>query len=529
VAPDTNRGGRPLEPKDYLTILRRRWVVIALVTAIVLGVALYHEGRLSKVYEASGSFVVGAGASGVSDAATEAKIAESSAVHAFALKSAPKSGTVTASVDPGDAVVTVTAESGVPQEAANTVNAHLTAYLDYTRQTQSDKFTAAQAALAPAIAALQKQIDDLAPAILAQQFDRTSPAAEQRQTLIAQQQALKDKIQSLQVDTTLAGQSATIVSTATAPSSPSSPKPLQDGLIALGAGLLLGIALAFILELLDDSIKTREDLQQALGDEVPVLGVIPRMRTLRPEIVSLQKPASITAEAYRSLRTAVYFVGIDRGGCFEITSAKGKEGKTLTACNLAVAAARAGRRVFLVDCDLRQPAVHKYLGLSNDSGFTSVLLGTPVSRAGQFIPGVENLTVLTSGPLPPNPSELLGGDRCRELLRSLEADGALVIIDTAPLLPVTDAVALAASVDAVILVSRAKTSTKRQTRSALEVLRQVSAPTVGTVLNGLREETSGHYYRIGHKGRRWEFPRRAAKSGNSNGSSSSQRTREDVA
>ena len=258
---------------------------------------------------------------------------------------------------------------------------------------------------------------------------------------------------------------------------------------------------------------------------MPVLGVIPRMRTLRPEIVSLQKPASITAEAYRSLRTAVYFVGIDRGGCFEITSAKGKEGKTLTACNLAVAAARAGRRVFLVDCDLRQPAVHKYLGLPNDAGFTSVLLGTPVSRAGQAIPGVENLTVLTSGPLPPNPSELLGGDRCREVLRSLEADGALVVIDTAPLLPVTDAAALSRSVDAVILVSRAKTSTKRQTRSALEVLRQVDAPIVGSVLNGLREEASGHYYRIGHRPRRWEFPRRAAK----NGSSANENAREGVA
>jgi capsular exopolysaccharide synthesis family protein len=251
------------------------------------------------------------------------------------------------------------------------------------------------------------------------------------------------------------------------------------------------------------------------------------MRTLRPEIVSLQKPASITAEAYRSLRTAVYFVGIDRGGCFEITSAKGKEGKTLTACNLAVAAARAGRRVYLVDCDLRQPAVHKYLGLPNDSGFTSVLLGTPVSRAGQGIPGVENLTVLTSGPLPPNPSELLGGDRCREVLRSLEADGALVLIDTAPLLPVTDAAALSRSIDAVILVSRAKTSTKRQTRSALEVLRQVDAPIVGSVLNGLREEASGHYYRIGHRGRRWEFPRRAAKNGN--GSSATENAREGVA
>ena len=245
-----------------------------------------------------------------------------------------------------------------------------------------------------------------------------------------------------------------------------------------------------------------------------MLGVIPRMRTLRPEIVSLQKPASITAEAYRQLRTAVYFVGIDRGGCFEVTSAKGKEGKTLTATNLAVAAARAGRRVYLVDCDLRQPAVHKYLGLPNDSGFTSVLLGTPVSRAGQSIPGVENLTVLTSGPLPPNPSELLGGDRCREVLRSLEADGALVVIDTAPLLPVTDAAALSRSVDAVILVSRAKTSTKRQTRSALEVLRQVDAPIVGSVLNGLREEASGHYYRIGHRGRRWEFPRWGSKNGN---------------
>ena len=107
VAPETNRGGPSLEPKDYLTILRRRWLVIAIVTAIVLGVALYHESRLSKVYEASGAFVVGAGVDGISDAATEAKIAESSAVHAFALKSAPQIGTVATSVDPGDALVTV--------------------------------------------------------------------------------------------------------------------------------------------------------------------------------------------------------------------------------------------------------------------------------------------------------------------------------------------------------------------------------------------------------------------------------------
>ena len=143
VAPETNRGGPSLEPKDYLTILRRRWLVIAIVTAIVLGVALYHESRLSKVYEASGAFVVSAGGDGISDAATEAKIAESSAVHAFALKSAPQIGTVETSVDPGDSLVTVTGQSGIPAEAANTVNAHLTAYLDYTRQTQSDRYTAA--------------------------------------------------------------------------------------------------------------------------------------------------------------------------------------------------------------------------------------------------------------------------------------------------------------------------------------------------------------------------------------------------
>jgi succinoglycan biosynthesis transport protein ExoP len=507
---DSYRGGPSLEPKDYLTVLRRRWFVIAIVTGLVLGAALYHESRLSKVYEASGAFVVAAGSSGVSDAATEAKIVESSAVHAFALKAAPQVGTVSTNVDPGESVVTVTAESGIPAEAANTVNAHMTAYLDYTRQTQSDLYTGAVAALTPSIVDLQNQINQLSAAA---QLDPTGPQAEQRQNLVNQQQQLKDKLQSLQIDTTLAGQSATIVSTAQAPTSPASPKPLQDGLIALGAGLLLGIALAFILELLDDSIKTRDDLQQALGDEIPVLAAIPRMRTLRPEIVTLQKPASISAEAYRSLRTAVYFVGIDRGGCFEITSAKGKEGKTLTACNLAVAAARAGRRVVLIDCDLRQPAVHKYLGLSNDSGFTSVLLGTPVSRAGQHIPGVDNLTVLTSGPLPPNPSELLGGERCREVLRQLGADGALVVLDTAPLLPVTDAAALSASVDAVILVARAKTSTKRQIRSALEVLRQVDAPVVGSVFNGMREETTGHYYRIGHRGRRWEFPRRTNKNG----------------
>ena len=142
-------------------------------------------------------------------------------------------------------------------------------------------------------------------------------------------------------------------------------------------------------------------------------------------------------------------------------------------------AAHAGQRVVVVDCDLRFPRVHDYFGLSNQVGFTSVVHGELLSSALQRVPGVERLYVLPSGPIPPNPSELLASERCHEVLASLQADDTLVIVDTPPVLTVTDAAALAPSAGGILIVAAARVTRRKQVRQALEAFRQISAPILG--------------------------------------------------
>jgi capsular exopolysaccharide synthesis family protein len=270
---------------------------------------------------------------------------------------------------------------------------------------------------------------------------------------------------------------------------------VRDALIALGAGLLLAIALAFVVELLDDSIRTSEDLQRTIGP-LPVLAMIPPMRVPRSGLVTAVAPRSTPAEAYRALRTAVQFVVMESGSCIEVASSRAEEGKSVTTANLAVALAQAGQRVIVVDADLRAPTLHDLFGVSNDRGLTSVIMGEPLSNALQRVPNVENLSVLTAGPIPANPSEVIAADRCREVVRGVRKEAAIVLIDTPPILAVTDAMVVAGFVVAVLLIARAGSSTRRQVRHALQLMRQLGAPVVGAVLNGAPEPRSAYYVRV---------------------------------
>ena len=151
--------------------------------------------------------------------------------------------------------------------------------------------------------------------------------------------------------------------------------------------------------------------------------------------------------------------------------------------------ARAGRQMIVVCCDLRRPRLHEFFGVSNDVGFTSVLLGqVTLAEALQRVPGVERLSVLASGPLPPNPSELLSSRRVMELLESLRADGSFVLLDSPPVLPVTDGLVLSKQVDATLIVAMAGGTTRKDAARAVELLRQVNGPLAGTVLNGVSED-----------------------------------------
>ncbi|MDP9072931.1 MAG: CpsD/CapB family tyrosine-protein kinase [Actinomycetota bacterium] len=234
---------------------------------------------------------------------------------------------------------------------------------------------------------------------------------------------------------------------------------------------------------------------------MPDLGLIPRVGGWKsgdqPRLVSLTEPHSPAAEAYRTLRTSIQFVGLDQPlRVIQVTSATAEEGKSTTLANLAVALANAGDRVCMCCCDLRRPRIHEFFGLDNKIGFTSVILGREsMSVAVQPVPGVKRLSLLASGPLPPNPSELLASDRAREVIRSLASTFDVVLVDSPPVLPVTDAAIISAVADVTIVVIAMGRSTRREISRTVEVLHQVHATIIGTVLNGVSGESADGYYR----------------------------------
>jgi succinoglycan biosynthesis transport protein ExoP len=272
-----------------------------------------------------------------------------------------------------------------------------------------------------------------------------------------------------------------VVQPAAPPSTPSStglPVTLALGLLA---GLAVGVGAALARNALDTSVKSPEHLRDAAG--APNLGTIAHDAQVpkRPLTVH-EDPQSPRAEAFRQLRTNLQFVDVDNPNkVIVVTSSMPSEGKTTTIVNLAIALAAAGSRVLLIEADLRRPKAADLLGLERTAGLTSVLSGR--AHAEQVIQpwGGGVFDVLTSGPLPPNPSELLASRHMEEMLRELREQYDVMLIDTPPLLPVTDAAAVAPATDGALLVCRFKQTTRTQVEMAVQALDAVSAPLLGTV------------------------------------------------
>jgi len=201
-------------------------------------------------------------------------------------------------------------------------------------------------------------------------------------------------------------------------------------------------------------------------------------------LITISEPRSPISEAYRTLRTNLDFAGLDRAlKTLVVTSAGVGEGKTTTLANLAVVSAQAGRRVILVDADLRRPTLHRIFGLPNEMGLTTMMrdeeaLAAPPLQATE----VEGLSVLTSGPLPPNPADLMGSRRMEEVIAALSERADQVLFDTPPVVAVTDAAVLATKVDGVLLVIGAGKTRRDQARAAVQRLEQINARLVGAVL-----------------------------------------------
>ncbi len=330
----------------------------------------------------------------------------------------------------------------------------------------------------------------------------------------------------------------TLIRPATEPGAPISGETANTVLVGAIIGLILGLVLAFVQETLDTSIGTIEDVESYL--EVPVLGIIPhidsreiieRLLERRPELASLDAdalarhalmvthfdPKSPVSEAYRTLRTNIQFATMERPAkLFVVTSSTLQEGKTTTIVNLALTMAQMGQKTLLVGANLRRPSLYKIFGIEREPGLTDVILGNNRWEEcvrtvadilmGRFemedimmAPGLDNLHILTSGTIPINPSELLSAPQMSELLRQFREQYDIVLFDTPPVLPVADAVILAAQVDGVILVYQVGKVGRLVLKRAKVHLENAKAKVWGVVLNDVRAEVSGyatytHYY-----------------------------------
>lgn len=290
-----------------------------------------------------------------------------------------------------------------------------------------------------------------------------------------------------------------IVEEAVMPNKPIKPKKLQNMLVALMVGLMFGVGVAMFLEYLDDTIQTADDAETI--SQIPTLGIIPWLRsTSDAQLITLSDPRSPAAESYRTLRTNIKFLSTDSPlHTMTITSAGPEEGKSTTIANLGVSFAQTGKKVLIVDTDMRKPTIHAIFGLRSDIGVTSVLAGDmPLEQAIQGTEA-ENLHVLTCGPIPPNPAELLESQRFATLLEEVKSRYDVVLFDAPPIIAVTDASILAAKLDGLILLMGVNKVTRKAAKHALQLLASARVKVWGMVVRGVRPDNDGYYYAYYHR------------------------------
>jgi capsular exopolysaccharide synthesis family protein len=293
-----------------------------------------------------------------------------------------------------------------------------------------------------------------------------------------------------------------IVDRAEVPKAPVKPKKRLNLLLAIIVGLAAGTGLAFFFEYLDNTIKVPEDLKQHL--KIPYLGPTPLIEAKgkaqnggerAPDLVCLHSPKSTASESYRGLRTNILFSSAGSAPqVILVTSPGPREGKTITAANLAIAMSQSGSKVVVIDCDLRRPKIHSLFGVPRERGITNLLVGSDGIEKTVVHSQVPNLDLILSGPLPPNPSEMLGSKRMADLIQELRKHYARILIDSPPITAVTDSMILSKYVDGVVLVIRAGDTVREVAKNSLNQLQAVGAHILGGVLNAVDIGKDKYYY-----------------------------------
>lgn len=398
-------------------------------------------------------------------------------------------------------LLVVKVEDPSPQLAADIANTIARVFTDRIGELQSQRYSATREGLAKQVSDMEQQIEATNQAIVA---NGTDPEQQlQLEARLTEYRRLYSNLVTNYEQVRLAeAQTSTNVvvsEPATVSTIPISPKTTRNTLLAVVAGMLFAAGAVYALDTLDDTIKSPDELRRKFG--LSILGMISWHEASDDKPISLAQPRSPVTEAFRALRTNTMFAGVDRPlRRILVTSATPQEGKTTISSNLAVVLAQGERKVALIDADLRRPQIHRKFGLHNRVGLSDLFL---LMRPLEALPhGViqfnetAKLAVVTTGKLPPNPAELLTSQKMGQFLDLLNQEYDLILIDTPPVLTVTDAAALAQSVDGVILVAKPGKTRMRDFQQALEQLQAVGARVLGVVLNEVnpRSRKYGYYY-----------------------------------
>ncbi|MBU0492704.1 MAG: polysaccharide biosynthesis tyrosine autokinase [Chloroflexi bacterium] len=534
-----------MELRKFVAVLLKRLWIIILATVLVGGMTFLLSVTSTTIYSASVTLQIDQGADPRADVYTALRASEASAGTYVEMIGSPVvlrqviaelqlpfstgalAGSVSAEQIRDTQLIRINVEDSDPARATATADKIAEVFIRENQARQQARFEGGRREIEQKIKDLEKTIETAQMAI-ASLGDPTDPQnvnlPEFARTELVRLQSQLSRYETeyvmlirSQEDFRLAAarytDNVTVFAPAETPSSPVRPRTLLNTVLGLISGVVLGVSTAFLLEYLDDTVKTGEDLE-VLG--LALLGHtwrIARVKDLKDALVTAMSSKSHVVEAYRILRANVEFAGFGNpGGTILVTSAQPSEGKSTTVANLGVVAAQAGKRVIVVDSDLRRPVLHRIFGLDREIGLTTLLLeAEPDLDAALQSGGVEGLQVLVSGPIPPNPGDLLGSPQMKQLIARLRERADVVLLDSPPVLAVADASLLAAQASGTILVVDAGETRRDAVRRAKEALDKAEAKVLGAVLNRERRGGRGYgyyYYYYSDEGGREDRRRR---------------------
>jgi polysaccharide biosynthesis transport protein len=450
-------GERAVELSEYLDILRRRWLAVVIITLTTLALASAVTLALPKKYTATTRLFIAVAGDSVTDLAQGSNFAEKQMASYAEVATSPR---VLAPV------ITQLGLQTTPKDLAESVEATVPVDTVILEIAATDRDPARAAQIANAVG---RESANAAAQLSPQKLDGTEPVV------------------------------ATTIAEAEVPDKASFPKTLQNLGVGVILGLLLGLGVAVLRHVLDTKIRNENDVGLVTGS--PILGVVAYDQEVPSHPVILRdEPQAAPSEAVRRLRTNLQFIDVaSRPKSIVISSSIPAEGKTTIAINLAVSLADTGARVILIDADLRRPSIAEYMGIEGQVGLTTVLIGRADVKDVVQPFGTSSLDLLPAGQVPPNPSELLGSAAMASLLERLSASYDMVLLDSPPLLPVTDAVVLSKMAGGAVVIVGADRIHRPQLQQSLDSLETAGAHLFGIVMNKIaRRDAAAYGYGSGY-------------------------------